>query len=354
MADRLFASVALLIGFVAFSLPLLLEDTRHLWASTPASHSPAPSSPLYPPFEHEDPASAAFRRAVGEGDVGVLEEMVRDHGAEIVRKEHWHGNTPIFEAARSGKLAVVNWLIQKGASVDDPNEWGDSPINEAASMGHFDIVWRLADLGANISRTQPGGHNSLLLSAIRHRSVNALDELRRRGADLSARHWNGNTPLHEAARTGEIEMLRWFIRHGADVNATNDSGEAAIAEAAVMGHFECVSELLSAGAGVGSSESHQAAAVAMSAVRHDKIELLDLLIERGVDVVATKQHGTTPLIEAVRGDHKHVVDWLLSHGANVSEGADGESSETPLAAAAFAGHFDLMWQVGNPSCWWIT
>ena len=268
-SDRLFNMFALLIGFVAFSLPLLFHDTRHLWqAPSPPAEPSYPAYPTYPPYQEEDPPSAEFRQHVNAGKIPELEELVNKHGKELVNKEHWHGNTPIFEAARSGHLPVVKWLISKGAPVDDANEWGDAPINEAASMGHFDIVWHLADRGANISRVQSAGHNGVLLSAVRHRNVEALNQFAQRGGDLMTRHWNDNTPLHEAARTGDLDVVKWFIGHGVDISATNSVGEGAVAEAASMGHFEVVWELLRAGAAVGDTGSSLAATLTMAAVRH--------------------------------------------------------------------------------------
>ena len=44
-------------------------------------------------------------------------------------------------------------------------------------MGHFAIVWYLADHGANLSRSHDHLHTGLLLSAVRHRSVEALGKL---------------------------------------------------------------------------------------------------------------------------------------------------------------------------------
>ena len=44
-------------------------------------------------------------------------------------------------------------------------------------------------------------------SQVRHRSLDALRQLEARGGDMNARHWNGNTVLHEAARSGELEIV---------------------------------------------------------------------------------------------------------------------------------------------------
>jgi hypothetical protein len=148
-------------------------------------------------------------------------------------------------------------------------------------MGHFDIVWFLAEKGADLKAPHKdhagGGHNALILSAVRHRSVEALQKLKDFGVDLDTRHWNGNSALHEAARSGEKELVAWLIRSGANVSAINDSGEGPVAEAASMGHFDVLWLLLEAGCDVGEPGSSMLNNLVMSAVRHSNTALLDHL-----------------------------------------------------------------------------
>ena len=210
----------LLIGFVAFSLPLLAHDTRHLWGGRDFSGEhpdldapPGPPSWPWHPYDEDDP-TAKFRRFIAEGNVAATEALYKeqleaDPPLDLVTAEHWHGNTPLFEAARSGHLELCRWLVSKGADADKANEWGDTAANEAGSMGHWDIVWFLNDKGANLSPRTEHNHNTLVLSAVRHQSTDALDELQRRGLDMNARSWNGASPLHEAARTGETKVVDW-------------------------------------------------------------------------------------------------------------------------------------------------
>ena len=217
--DDLRLLLALLIGFVTFSLPLLANDTKHLWMSRrDEQHHGGNDDYTYPPgppwnyYNHDDnDPGYKFRQAITEGNLDDAEQlytasMAADPPVNLATKAHWHGSTPIFEAARQGHLHAAKWLVARGADPDTSNEWGDSAANEAASMGHWDIVWYLADQGANLTRTSDHAHSSLVLSAVRHRATDALAQLQRRDVDLSARHWNGNTVLHEAARMGEAKV----------------------------------------------------------------------------------------------------------------------------------------------------
>jgi ankyrin repeat protein len=42
-----------------------------------------------------------------------------------------------------------------------------------------------------------------------------------RGAVIDIRNRYGETPLHQALRWGEIELVRLFLEHGADPNLAN-------------------------------------------------------------------------------------------------------------------------------------
>ena len=74
----------LLIGFVAFSLPLLAHDTRHLWGGRDFSGEhpdldapPGPPSWPWHPCDEDDP-TAKFRRFIAEGNVAATEALHKE------------------------------------------------------------------------------------------------------------------------------------------------------------------------------------------------------------------------------------------------------------------------------------
>ncbi len=344
MGRDLHLAMALATGFVAFSLPLLFHDTRHLWSAETPSLPPSPPEyvPHYGHDADDDSASARFRRACADGDLAKARAIVDVEGRGVISDEGYHGNTPIFDAARGGFVELTQWLLQQGAEADKPNQWGDTPAQEAATMGHFEVVWLLAAKGADLTRTHDTMHNGVLLSAVRHRSLDALQRLARLGVDLSQKHWNGNTVLHEAARSGETPMVRWLAADGrVDKDQLNESGESPIAEAATMGHFEVVDALLELGASIGTPGSRAQAALVLGATRHSRLGVLDTLRRAGASLNEPDAHGYVPILEAVRSGELGTVEWLLHHGANAS--AAGANGESALAAAAHHGHFDMMW-----------
>jgi len=210
-------------------------------------------------------------------------------------------------------------------------------------MGHWDIVWYLADQGANLKRTVEHAHASLVLSAVRHRSTAALAELQRRGVDLNQKAWNNASPLHEAARMGEADIVDWFLKESSlDVNATNDQGEGAVHEAATMGHKDVMWKLIHAGASLGEHGSTAAVSLCFAAVTHSNTELLELLASRGLLDVEATSHGRNFLIEAVRQGSMPIVEWLIAHGSNVSVTS---GDDCPVSLAAFEDRFEIMWRL---------
>ena len=60
---------------------------------------------------------------------------------------------------------------------------------------------------------------------------------------------------------------------------------------------------------------------------HASLEILSCLIENGANINACTDFKITPLMMAVKNCHKHVVSFLIEHGANVDlQDEDGDTA----------------------------
>jgi cytohesin len=111
--------------------------------------------------------------------------------------------------------------------------------------------------------------------------------------------------IHDAAKEGNIEVVKQYLAAGTDVNATGEDGWSAL---------HC-------------------------AARHSHKEIVELLIDNGTDVNAKNRSGRTPLLYAVYEGHKEIIELLIANGADLEAKL---GSKTPLFYVAEAGHKEVV------------
>ena len=132
------------------------------------------------------------------------------------------------------------------------------------------------------------------------------------------------TPLHDAARDGDIDKVQMLLSSGADPNATADYEEmgelTALHLAAVFGHTDTISVLLQAGADLnapaGGEEIGELTALHLAA-EADHPDTVTVLLQAGADRHARDDKDRTPLNIAVTRGHTGTIRALL-------EGTDNE------------------------------
>ena len=155
------------------------------------------------------------------------------------------------------------------------------------------------------------------------------------GADKDARTASGLTPLHAAAKAGSLDVLRLLVDFGANHKAVTDSGQTPLHQASVLGREKCAHFLLDCKADIEAATSagrrplHLVAAGNMPS-------LVRLLLKTGADKDAKSGGGRAPLHEAARFGHIKVVKTLVEFSADIQVVTN--SGTTPLYEAAASGH----------------
>eukprot|EP01101_Sappina_pedata_P013556 TRINITY_DN9828_c0_g1_i1.p1 TRINITY_DN9828_c0_g1~~TRINITY_DN9828_c0_g1_i1.p1 ORF type:complete len:791 (-),score=256.53 TRINITY_DN9828_c0_g1_i1:56-2428(-) len=195
---------------------------------------------------------------VKEGDIKGLTRALTDidlrDSSNLVDT---HGQTPLHVAALEGKIEVVKFLLQQGASVDakDKNHW--TPLHCSASTAgnrtqdHLEICVLFLRAGANpnaVTETNTSVIHYLVRYPYSAKLIDVLQLAREKGADIDVVEGLGDTPLHQAAFKGCPESCAFLIQSGAGVNATNMSGETPLHMAVRGGQVAVVSKLLEFGA----------------------------------------------------------------------------------------------------------
>ncbi|KAK2053342.1 ankyrin, partial [Colletotrichum caudatum] len=115
-----------------------------------------------------------------------------------------------------------------------------------------------------------------------------------RAANINLQNEFGETALHLAVRSGEVEMVHLLLRHGANTSIQNERGDAAIHVA--LGELGCptVQLLLKYDADL-HLRNHAGDMAVHIASRVENDSILESLVQQGGDVHAKDKRGMRPI-----------------------------------------------------------
>jgi len=135
--------------------------------------------------------------------------------ANVLLQKDCNGNTLVMSACRGNQLEVLTHLSEVGASLNEPGQENLTPLMAATRMGFNSVATFLIDHKVN----------------------------------LDVADFQGNTVLHWAAATNNVEITRLYLKRSRKTTARNERNcrrETAILLAAREGHAEIVRLLLAA------------------------------------------------------------------------------------------------------------
>ncbi|ETM42032.1 hypothetical protein L914_12248 [Phytophthora nicotianae] len=191
------------------------------------------------------------------------------------------GNTALYYAADGGQLEVARVLFEMGADVNLSNRRLTTPLHMAVSKARLGMAKLLLEEGqADVDATDFQGNTALLLLAAMTSSD--LDE-------------NVSDSEEEEEESVQLQMAKLLIEYGADVNAANTVTATPLHQAMRRYDFDLVDVLLANGADVnqrnrfGDTPLHQAARLALYPVMWEK------LLRHGANLSAEDRSGQTPM-----------------------------------------------------------
>jgi hypothetical protein len=154
------------------------------------------------------------------------------------------------------------------------------------------------------------GMGPLVRDAIMNQDPDTLKLLLDRGADPDIADAEGVTPLMNAARTRCLACVTALLEHGADVRRTDQHGNTALDVARRAGRTRAAELILA-------HDPEKGPAALLIASREGLADIVQVLVENGVNVNATDKDGNTALIAASENGNLAVVSMLLKKGADV-------------------------------------
>jgi len=166
-----------------------------------------------------------------------------------IDKKNSDGVTALWKATLKNDTTSMKILLRNGADPDTPTDGGVTPIFLNCEDGFLVSAGILYEYGANVNFN----NNKYMLSPLRH-----------------------------AARSGQLEMVKFLVDHGAIIDAKAEDQATALTAACGKGH----------------------------------LEIVKVLIQKGANINVPDKDGDTPLINACSGGRYEVVKYLLEMGSD--------------------------------------
>lgn len=268
--------------------------------------------------DHVTPAHLIMRNHFDGADNLLYILLMRGADVNAVDKDE---NSLVHDAARHGRVSLLQKLLDAGAKPDAKNKYGNTPLfRSVLHRDNVDIVRMLVSRSdVDVNSINQSGNTPIAQAAVpvmKKWGMRTIEVLLSKRANIEVKYKTRSGvvyPLLALARCSE-DWTRFLLKHGASVTDTGSFGFNALHWAAVSGSTEVLQIL---------GESGLAANV--DDLRFGNFDKDGRLFKRGTALFLAVVHGPG------RSEH---IRLLLKWGADVN--CKEDSGLTPLAGLCWA------------------
>jgi ankyrin repeat protein len=215
--------------------------------------------------------------------------------------------TPLCVAAGFGHLPIARLLIEHGALVNDPPTGGSTALQLAIEAKFEAVVQCLLESGASVTNLTHNRYTPLHIAAATG-DIDIIGALLQHHADVNAVRM-GASPLLVAVRKDQPLAVRYLLQHKATVEACDEDTIPPLLCAVISGFSDIVRILLEHGARP-EAQFNADAPLLIYALQKGHADVIGILLERcpGID-----EDPPVTLYYAIKIGHLEVVRILLAH-----------------------------------------
>ncbi|XP_062592307.1 putative ankyrin repeat protein RF_0381 [Saccostrea cucullata] len=241
------------------------------------------------------------------GKMEMCQYLVK-HFSSLLKMKDSEGWTVLHSACHGGSVEIVSFLKEKGMVINTLSNDGESILHKACFYGKFEVCEYLVENYPHLLDVRDKSSNTVLHDAARGGNIQIVKLLIKKKMDIYSVQGGGETNLHLCCRSGKLEMCEHLVNHIPDLLEIMDAkGWTAI-------HSAC---------------------------NGGSVEIVSFLIEKGMDFNALSNDGKTILhIACLNGKFKICV-YLVENYPHLLDFKD-KSSNSVLHDAAWGGNVQIV------------
>lgn len=202
-----------------------------------------------------------------DNELPVVFQTLLDRSSDSLSSKDLHGRTLLSRAAETGQRTVIERLLEKDIDPDMKDDDGRTPLSQAAAGGHLAVALLLLKQKVVDPNSRDKADRTPLWWAAKGGHKDVIKSLLEKKVNPNSRDQDLRTPLlcavenkHTAAielliqkdsitlailaQDGALFPLRFLLTEGSNVNVSNNKGRTPLHNAARSGHVDIAEELI--------------------------------------------------------------------------------------------------------------
>jgi ankyrin repeat protein len=260
-------------------------------------------------------------------DKEFIEYLSNDDTLDINFRDN-RGNYFITYAVKFNKKSILKLLLERNARYDVIDDKGRCLLYYSIESDFLEVTKMLIDyadksIGVMLSDIRDYDGNNAIHYAISYRSIQTLkyilDSKSYNVHKLYIRNRDGYNALHTAVKSRSADIVRLVLNKMKNPNVKSKSGITALHMAIIYQYTDIAKILINnQNVIIDIADDDNKLTPLHYATGFNNHVIVESLLERDADINIQDIHGNTPIVYAVKEDHKQSFDILIKHSPNIN------------------------------------
>jgi ankyrin repeat protein len=257
---------------------------------------------------------------------GTLESLILS-GTNVNAKDD-SGRTALFRAVSAEQIESIKVLLKYGADINAQAGNGETPLCNAITAKSASLLTFLIEQKADVNIPDERGQTPIYLAL---RSVELTKIMLNAGADLNIVDKEGESPVHELSedipeKERFIDLINLFMQNNVKLDTPDKRGRtlllrmipnAPLDEDTLQNRLELIGLLIEKGVNINHQDNDKETPLFYT-LKTSNVEFLRAILDANPDMEITNKHGYTPLLDAILNKQTEHCRLLIEKGANVN------------------------------------